>query len=59
MMVCDLFFGPSKVPKMSARDSKLILDLFLDNAPVISTIDFNMVYDMFMADLDPMLLEQD
>ena len=49
-MVCDLFFGPGKMPKMNVRDTKLVLDLFLDKTPVFSTSDFNMVYDLFMGE---------
>ena len=49
-MVCDLFFGPGKMPKMSVRDTKLVVNLFLDKTPVFSTTDFNMVYDLFMGD---------
>ena len=59
MMVCDLFFSPGKVPKISTSDTKLILDLFFDTSPVFTTTDFNMVYDLFMADLNHMLLEKD
>ncbi len=35
---------------MNARDTKLIVDLFLDKTPVFSTSDFNMVYDLFIVD---------
>jgi hypothetical protein len=49
-MVCDLFFNPGKMPKMSVRDTKLVVDLFLDKTPVFSASDFNMVYDLFMGD---------
>ncbi len=49
-MVCDLFFSPGKMPKMSVRDTKLVVDMFLDKTPVFSTTDFNMVYDLFMGD---------
>ncbi len=38
------------MPKMSLRDTKLVVDLFLDKTPVFSTSDFNMVYDLFMGD---------
>jgi hypothetical protein len=50
IMVCDLFFSPGKMPKMSVRDTKLVVDMFLDKTPVFSTTDFNMVYDLFMGD---------
>ena len=48
-MVCDLFFGAGKLPKMTVRDTKLFLDLFLNNTTVISTPDFNMLYDLFLG----------
>ena len=48
-MFCDLFFGPGKMPKMSVRDTKLMLDLFLNKTPVFNTSDFNMLYDLFMG----------
>jgi hypothetical protein len=38
------------MPKINARDTKLIVDLFLDKTPVLSTTDFNLVYDLFMGD---------
>ena len=38
------------MPKMSVRDTKLVMDLFMDKKPVFSTTDFNMVYDLFMGD---------
>ena len=50
IMISDLFFGPGKIPKMSVRDTKLVVNLFLDKTPVFSTADFNMVYDLFMGD---------
>ena len=54
-MVCDLFFGPGKMPKMNVRDTKLVVDLFLDKTPVLSTTDFNLVYDIFMGqDVKPL-----
>ena len=34
--------------KMSVRDTKLVLDLFLNKTPVFNTSDFNMLYDLFM-----------
>jgi hypothetical protein len=48
-MVCDLFFGPGKMLKMSVRDTKLVLDLFLDKKPVFKSTDFNMLYDLFLS----------
>ncbi len=54
-MVCDLFFGPGKMQKMSVRDTKLVLDLFLNKTPVFSTSDFNMLYDLFLGkDVKPL-----
>ncbi len=32
--VLDLFFGPGKIQKMSVRDTKRVLDLFLNKTPV-------------------------
>ena len=37
------------MPKMSVRDTKLMLDLFLNKTPVFNTSDFNMLYDLFMG----------
>jgi hypothetical protein len=34
---------------MSVRDTKLIVDLFLNDTTVVSTPDFNMLYDLFMV----------
>ena len=48
-MVCDLFFGPGRILKMSVRDTKLVLDLFLDKKPVFKSSDFNMLYDLFLG----------
>jgi hypothetical protein len=54
-MFCDLFFGPGKMQKMSVRDTKVVLDLFLDNKPVFKTTDFNMLYDLFLVrDVKPL-----
>jgi len=54
-MFCDLFFGPGKMQKMSVRDTKVVLDLFLDNKPVFKTTDFNMLYDLFLGkDVKPL-----
>jgi len=35
--------------KMSVRDTKLVLDLFLNKTLVFNTYDFNMLYDLFMG----------
>ena len=48
-MVCNLFFGPGKMLKISVRDTKLVLDLFLDKKPVFKSSDFNMLYDLFLG----------
>jgi hypothetical protein len=34
---------------MSVRDTKIIVDLFLNKTPVFNTSDFNMLYDLFMG----------
>ena len=34
---------------MNVRDTKLVLELFLDRTQVIRTTDFNMLYDIFMG----------
>jgi hypothetical protein len=47
--VVDLFFDYGKQPKMNVRDTKLILDLYLDKTPVIKSPDFNMLYGLFMG----------
>ena len=54
-MVCDLFFGPGKTPKLNVRDTKIVLDLFLDRTKVFKTADFNMLYDLFLGkDVKPL-----
>jgi hypothetical protein len=35
--------------KTSVRDTKIIVDLFLDKTPVLKSSDFNMLYDLFLA----------
>ena len=37
------------MPKLSVRDTKIVLDLFLNETPVFNTSDFNMLYDLFMG----------
>ena len=34
---------------MSVRDTKLIVDLFMDKTAVIATTEFNMLYDLFIG----------
>jgi len=54
-MVCDLFFGPGKTSKLNVRDTKIVLDLFLDRTQVLKTADFNMLYDLFLGkDVKPL-----
>ena len=33
---------------MSVRDTKIVVDLFLNKTPVFNTSDFIMLYDLFM-----------
>ncbi len=41
--------------KMSVRDTKIVLDLYLDNKPVFKSADFNMLYDLFLGkDVKPL-----
>jgi len=49
VMVTDLFFnyGPEKV--IGTKDAKLIIELFLLDATVITTTAFNTVYDIFLG----------
>jgi len=47
--IIDLFMGYSMKPKMQAKDSKLMCDLFLDKTPVITSPDFNILYDIFLG----------
>ena len=49
ILMCDLFFGPGKIPKLNVRDTKIVFDLFLDRTQVFKTVDFNMLYDLFMG----------
>jgi len=46
--IIDLFLGYGEKPKMQAKDTKLMCDLFLDKTAVFNTSDFNMLYDLFM-----------
>ncbi len=48
-MVGDLFFGPGKMQNLFVRDTKLVLDLFLEKKPVFKSTDFNMLYDLFLG----------
>ena len=47
--IIDLFLGYGEKPKMQAKDTKLMCDLFLDKTAVFNTSDFNMVYELFMG----------
>jgi len=47
--IIDLFLGQGKEPKMQAKNTKLMCDLFLDKTPVFSTPDFNILYDIFLG----------
>jgi len=47
--IIDLFMGYSKKPKLQAKDSKLLCELFLDKTPVVSTPYFNFIYDIFLG----------
>ena len=31
------------------RDTKIVLDMFLDKTPVFKSADFNMLYDLFLG----------
>jgi hypothetical protein len=42
--------GYGKEKKMQAKDTKLMCDLFFDKTAVMTTPNFNMLYDIF---LDP------
>jgi len=40
---------------MSVRDTKIVVDLFLNKTPVFNTSDFNMLYDLFLGkDVKPL-----
>jgi hypothetical protein len=40
---------------MKPKDLKLVVDLFLDETPVFTTPDFNMLYDLFLGkDVKPL-----
>ena len=40
---------------MKPKDLKLVIDLFLDETPVFTTPDFNMLYDLFLGkDVKPL-----
>jgi|PersoiStandDraft_1058852.scaffolds.fasta_scaffold444692_1 hypothetical protein len=45
----DLFFGYGKPVKIQTKESKLICDLFLNKTPVITTPNFNLLYDIFLG----------
>ena len=47
--IIDLFLGQGKEPKMQAKNTKLMCELFLDKTPVLSTPDFNILYDIFLG----------
>jgi len=47
--ILNFFTGYTEKPKVQAKDSKLMCDLFLDKTPVVSTLDFNVMYDIFMG----------
>ncbi len=34
---------------MSVRDTKIVVDLFLNKTPVFKSSDFNMLYDLFLG----------
>ena len=37
------------MPKLSVRDTKIVLDMFLDKTPVFKSANFNMLYDLFLG----------
>lgn len=45
----DLFFSYGKPVKMKTNESKLICDLFFDKTPVMTTPNFNFLYDIFLG----------
>jgi len=47
--IINLFLGRNKEPELSAKNEKLMCDLFLDKTPVLSTPDFNILYDIFLG----------
>jgi len=47
--IIDLFMGYGEETKLQAKNAKLVCDLFLDKTPVLSTPDFNILYDIFLG----------
>ena len=47
--IIELFLGYGLKQKMKAKDTKLMCDLFFDKTPVLTTPNFNFLYDIFLG----------
>ena len=47
--IVELFLGYGLKQKMQAKDTKLMCDLFYDKTPVLTTPNFNFLYDIFLG----------
>lgn len=48
-VVSDLYFNYGPKKELGTKDTKLMIELFLLDVAVLTTVDFNMVYDIFLG----------